>query len=45
MMEIKLKPASNNKRKLFYREERYVKDVPDFVLNSLTSREFGFDVL
>ena len=43
MMEIKLKPASNYERKLFYREEWDVKDVPDFVLNSLTSREFGFD--
>ena len=42
-MEIELKPASNYERKLFYREEWDVKNVPDFVLNSLTSREFGFD--
>ena len=42
-MEIELKPASNYERKLFYREEWDVKDVPDFVMNSLTSREFGFD--
>ncbi|RAP52579.1 MAG: DNA primase [Methanosphaera sp. rholeuAM270] len=42
-MEIELKPSSNYERKLFYREEWDVNDVPDFVLNSLTSREFGFD--
>ncbi|MBR0472170.1 MAG: DNA primase catalytic subunit PriS [Methanosphaera sp.] len=42
-MEIELKPASNYERKLFYREEWDVNDVPNFVLDSLTSREFGFD--
>lgn len=42
-MEIELKPATNYERKIFYREEWDVNDVPDFVLNSLTSREFGFD--
>ena len=42
-MEIELKPASNYERKIFYREEWDVKDVPDFVMDSLTSREFGFD--
>lgn len=42
-MEIELKPASNYERKLFYKEEWDVKDVPDFVLDSLINREFGFD--
>lgn len=37
-MEIELKPASNYERKIFYREEWDVKDVPDFVMDSLTSR-------
>lgn len=42
-MEIELKPATKFERKIFYKEEWDVNDVPDFVLNSLTSREFGFD--
>ena len=42
-MEIELKPATNYERKLFYKEEWDVNDVPEFVLESLTSREFGFD--
>jgi len=42
-MEIELKPASKFERKIFYREEWDVKDVPDFITDSLTSREFGFD--
>ena len=42
-MSVELKPASNYERKIFYKEEWNVKDVPDFIRNSLTSREFGFD--
>ena len=42
-MEIELKPASKYERKIFYREEWDVNNVPSFVLDSLTSREFGFD--
>lgn len=42
-MEIELKPATNYERKLFYKEEWDVKNVPDFITDSLTSREFGFD--
>ena len=42
-MEIELKPASKFERKIFYKEEWDVKDVPDFLTDSLTSREFGFD--
>lgn len=44
-MEIELKPASNYERKIFYREEWDVKDVPDFVMDSLTSREFGLSLI
>lgn len=42
-MTIELKPASKYERKQFYKEEWNVKDVPDFILDSITSREFGFD--
>ncbi|OED30867.1 DNA primase catalytic subunit PriS [Methanosphaera sp. WGK6] len=42
-MEIKLQPATNYERKRFYKEEWNVKQVPDFIIDSLTSREFGFD--
>ena len=42
-MSVELKPASKYERKIFYKEEWNVKDVPDFIRNSLTSREFGFD--
>lgn len=40
-----LKPASLQERRLYYREEWDVKQVPDFILKSLTQREFGFDHL
>ncbi len=43
MMEINLKPATREERKIFYTEEWSVNDVPDFVLNTLPNREFGFD--
>ncbi|RAP44153.1 DNA primase catalytic subunit PriS [uncultured Methanosphaera sp.] len=42
-MEIELKPASKYERRIFYKEEWNVKDVPDFIVDSITSREFGFD--
>ena len=42
-MEIELKPASNYERKLFYKEEWNIDDVPSFIMDSLPSREFGFD--
>lgn len=42
-MEIELKPASTYERKLFYKEEWDVKDVPDFIIDNLSTREFGFD--
>lgn len=42
-MEIELKAASKYERKLFYKEEWDVNDVPDFIIDSISSREFGFD--
>ena len=42
-MEIEFKPASTYERKTFYKEEWDVKDVPDFIIDSIASREFGFD--
>ncbi|AUB59702.1 DNA primase catalytic subunit PriS [Methanobacterium subterraneum] len=38
-----LKPATPNERRKYYREEWNVKDIPDFILNTLAQREFGFD--
>lgn len=38
-----LKPASLEERRRYYREEWDVKDVPEFISNSVTKREFGFD--
>ena len=42
-MEIELKAASKYERKIFYKEEWDIDDVPDFIMDSLSSREFGFD--
>ena len=42
-MEIELKPASNYERKIFYKEEWDIKNVPSFIIDNITSREFGFD--
>lgn len=42
-MEIELKPATVDERTIFYREEWDVNDIPDFILDSILSREFGFD--
>ncbi len=43
-MEIELKPATDYERRRYYREEWSHKDIPDFVANTITSREFGFDM-
>lgn len=40
---MELKAATPNERRQYYREEWNVNDVPDFILNTLTQREFGFD--
>ncbi|WP_321421608.1 DNA primase catalytic subunit PriS [uncultured Methanobacterium sp.] len=40
---MELKAATPNERRQYYREEWNVKDVPDFILNTITQREFGFD--
>lgn len=38
-----LKPATPNERRQYYREEWDVNDVPEFIRETLTQREFGFD--
>lgn len=38
-----LKPATHGERRKYYREEWDVKDIPDFIINSVNKREFGFD--
>ncbi|MDO5852337.1 MAG: DNA primase catalytic subunit PriS [Methanobacteriaceae archaeon] len=40
---MKLKPATSYERKLYYEEEWDIKNVPNFIIDSITSREFGFD--
>lgn len=35
--------ASPEERKVYYRDEWKIEDVPDFILDSLSKREFGFD--
>ncbi|AIS32093.1 DNA primase catalytic subunit PriS [Methanobacterium formicicum] len=40
---MELKPATPNERRQYYREEWDVKNVPDFIRNTLIQREFGFD--
>jgi DNA primase small subunit len=36
-------PASPKERERYYREEWDVNDIPDFILNGINRREFGFD--
>ena len=38
-----LTPASPEERKRYYREEWDIKQVPDFIAQSIQEREFGFD--
>ena len=38
-----LKPTSPNERRQYYREEWDVKNIPDYIRESLIQREFGFD--
>ncbi len=38
-----LQPASQEERRRYYREEWDVKDIPEFISNSIIKREFGFD--
>ncbi|CDG65175.1 MAG: primase small subunit [Methanobacterium sp.] len=40
---MELKQATPNERRQYYREEWDVKNIPDFILNTLIQREFGFD--
>ena len=38
-------PASIKERRRYYREEWSEKDLPDFISDGITKREFGFDHL
>lgn len=38
-----LKPANPEERRRYYREEWNVKNIPDYISNSVQKREFGFD--
>ncbi|MEE9474801.1 MAG: DNA primase catalytic subunit PriS [Candidatus Hydrothermarchaeaceae archaeon] len=42
-MDTKFRQASREERKIYYTEEWDIEDVPDFILDSLSRREFGFD--
>lgn len=37
------KPATLEERRIYYREEWDIKQIPDFIVNSVENREFGFD--
>lgn len=44
MIKIELlTPATPEERKRYYKEEWDIKQVPDFITNSIQEREFGFD--
>ena len=38
-----LTPATPEERKRYYKEEWNIKQVPDFISNTIQDREFGFD--
>jgi DNA primase small subunit len=42
-MTVEFRPATPQDRKRYYTEEWSVEDVPDFILDTLSQREFGFD--
>jgi DNA primase small subunit len=44
MILIVLREATPEERKIFYCEEWSKKDLPDFILHTLSLREFGFDL-
>lgn len=39
-----MRPATPEERKKFYQEEWSKRDLPDFILHTLSMREFGFDL-
>jgi DNA primase small subunit len=41
---MELRKATQEERKLFYREEWNKHEIPDFILHTLSLREFGFDL-
>lgn len=40
---LMFRPATQEERKIYYTEEWRKKDLPDFIVNSIEHREFGFD--
>ncbi len=42
-MNIEFRQANREERRIYYNEEWKIEDVPDFILGSLSKREFGFD--
>lgn len=42
-MNIEFRQANREERRIYYNEEWKIEDVPDFILDSLSKREFGFD--
>lgn len=42
-MNIEFRQANREERRIYYNEEWKREDVPDFILDSLSKREFGFD--
>jgi len=38
-----LEPATREERRIYYKEEWDIKQVPDFIIDSVENREFGFD--
>lgn len=43
LMRNSFVPATPEERKIYYEEEWSKKDLPDFIVNSIEQREFGFD--
>jgi DNA primase small subunit len=41
---MEMRKATPEERKLFYREEWNKREIPDFILHTLSLREFGFDL-
>lgn len=42
-MSVKFREASREERISYYNEEWSIKDIPDYILETLSKREFGFD--
>jgi DNA primase small subunit len=42
-MSVKFREASRDERAAYYNKEWTIKDIPDYILETLSKREFGFD--